>query len=164
MLDETPKQPDSGTYARLLGLGARALVGYILAVAAGALIFAVIGDFVLPGIGNSLSTSVTDWIARTIDNAIVFFTLGAVFAIPYTIAGVAAWYYLLPRNRAGFLALGAFCPAAAILTLGIVMDGTLWLSPELVRMIVVTIPSGLAAAYIFGAIAMGHGFGRWRLG
>ena len=88
---------------------------------------------------------------------------GAVFGIPYTLIGLALFRYLLPRNKATFLAVGALCPAAAIFTVGLVLGGQLWLGPEMIRMTVFTLPSGLAAAYLFGAIGLGHGFGRWRM-
>lgn len=164
MLETAPVAPDKWTYLRILGIGARILVGYILSVAAGALIFAVIGDFVLPGKVDMFLMPLGEWLKRTVDGAMMFFMLGLVFGIPYTIFGVAAWYYLLPRTKTAFLAVGAFCPGAAIFTLGLTLGGTLWFDPEMIRMIVVTIPSGLAAAYIFGAIGMGYGFGRWRFG
>lgn len=155
--------PSARTWLRYLVAAARLVAGYLIAVAAGAVIFAVVSDFVLPGAANPLQHSFTEWLDKTANASLIFFMLGAVFGIPYTLIGLAVFRYLLPRNMATFLSVGALCPGAAIFTVGLVLGGQLWLGPEMIRMTVFTLPSGLAAAYLFGAIALGHGFGRWRM-
>jgi hypothetical protein len=161
MLEATPPSP-ARTWLRYLGLAARFVAGYLIAVAAGAIIFAAIADFVLPGAVNPPQRSFAEWLASTANASVSFFLLGTIFGIPYTLIGLVLFRYLLPRNMATFLIVGALCPGAAIFTLGLVLGGRIWIDPEMVRMTVVTLPSGLAAAYLFGAIGLGYGFGRWR--
>ena len=38
-----------------------------------------------------------------------------------------------------------------------------WFDAEKLRIMLFTLPSGLVAAYLFGAIGLGYGFRRWRL-
>lgn len=162
MLEATAPSP-ARTWLHYLGLAARFVAGYLIAVAAGAIIFAILSDFVLPGAVNPPQRSISEWLDRTSSASVMFFLLGAVFGIPYTLVGLAAFRYLLPHNMATFLIVGAFCPGAAIFTLGLVLGGKVWIDPEIVRMTVFTMPSGLVAAYLFGAIGLGYGFGRWRM-
>lgn len=162
MLEATPPSP-ARNWLRYLGLAVRFIAGYLIAVAAGAVIFAVIADFVLPGAVDPPQRSFAEWLASTANASVMFSLLGSVFGIPYTLIGLALFRFLLPRSMATFLIVGAFCPGAAIFTVGLVLGGQLWIDPEIVRMTVFTLPSGLAAAYLFGAIGFGYGFGRWRM-
>jgi hypothetical protein len=162
MLDATASSP-ARTWLRYLGLAARFVVGYLIAVAAGAIVFAVIADFVLPGAASPPQRSFAEWLTSTANASAMFFLLGSVFGVPYTLIGLVLFRFLLPRDMATFLIVGALCPGAAIFTVGLVLGGQVWIDPEIVRMTIVTLPSGLAAAYLFGAIGLGYGFGAWRM-
>lgn len=161
MLEATAPSP-ARTWLRYLSLAARFVAGYLIAVAAGAVIFAVIADFVLPGAASPPQRGFAEWLAITANASVMFFLLGSVFGIPYTLIGLVLFRFVLPRNTATFLIVGALCPGAAIFTVGLVLGGKVWIDPEIVRMTVFTLPSGLAAAYLFGAIGLGYGFGLWR--
>lgn len=164
MLEAAPKSPPVRKWLGYLVAIGRVLLGYVIAVAAGAIIFAIIGDHTLPGAPNPHPRSLTEWMGGTANASMMLFTLGLIFGIPYTVVGVLVCRYLLPRSMAIFLAAGALCPGAAIFTMGVALGDTFWFGPEMVKMIVLTIPSGLAAAHLFGAIGLGYGFGRWRFG
>lgn len=163
MLDTVPTSPPDRKWLGYLFIIGRLLLGYVIAVAAGAIIFAIIGDYAL-GAPNPHPRSLTEWMDATANTSMMLFLLGLIFAIPYTVIGMLVCRYLLPRSMAIFLAAGALCPGAAIFTMGVVLGDTFWFGPEMVKMIALTIPSGLAAAYLFGAIGLGYGFGRWRFG
>ena len=97
MLEATPPSP-ARTWLRYLGLAARFVAGYLIAVAAGAIIFAAIADFVLPGAVNPPQRSFAEWLASTANASVSFFLLGTIFGIPYTLIGLVLFRYLLPRN------------------------------------------------------------------
>lgn len=163
MLDTTPTSTPARPWLRYLGIAGRIVLGYVIAVAVGSIIFAVVSDYTLPGGSNPHPRSLTQWMGGTANASLMFFFLGLIFGIPYTVFGVLVCRYLLPRSMAIFLTIGALCPGAAIFTTGVVIGGTFWFGFEMVKMIVLTIPSGLAAAYLFGAIGLGYGFHRWRM-
>ena len=131
--------------------GARLLLGYVAAVAAGAILFSAIIEW-----SSSTGTSA----GKFAELAVICFVLGLMFALPYTVAACLALKFLLPRNRLVFMIVGTLCPAATIFTAQFVFDATLWPTRETVKILLMTIPVGLAATWIFGAV----GLGRWRFG
>ncbi|RYG96357.1 MAG: hypothetical protein EON57_15220 [Alphaproteobacteria bacterium] len=94
--------------------------------------------------------------------ALMYFILGAVFAIPYTVLGSLVFWFWMPRKPYWFLVVGTLCPAAAIILM-LSMIGGVWSDWRMLKLLVVTLPAGLAATYVYGAIGFGWGFGRWRL-
>jgi hypothetical protein len=134
---------------------ARFVLGYALAIISGAIALPLLlqlqASFENPHLPHS-STSTTELM-------IVSAILGAIFAPPYTILGSLAFWYLLPRRTLVFLLIGAFCPLGALLT----MDLVFWNRPSWdMAIILSSIPAGLVAAYFYGAVGFGQGFGRWR--
>jgi hypothetical protein len=151
--------PNASRTPRSLGAylwpAARFLLGYALAIIAGAIVLPLLLQlppyFENPHLPHS-STS-------TVELMIVCAVLGAIFAPPYTILGSLAFWFLLPRKTLIFLLIGAFCPIGALLT----MDLVFWNKPSWDTAIVLSsIPAGLTAAYFYGAVGFGQGFGRWR--
>ncbi len=149
----------SGGSSLLIAL--RFVVGYGLAVGTGAIAFAIVAHLIpdtaplLPLDGQS------DVVGSIIGTAFVYFFYGLIFGIPYTVLGSLVFQFCLPRTMAWFLAVGALCPAVAILlmfsTLGDVTFDLLTL-----KLLLATLPAGLVAAYMFGAVGFARGFGRWR--
>jgi len=135
-------------------------LGYILAVAAGSIILAVLlqfaPNFEMPHLPHGGTTVLFD---KIMELTTLSFLLGSVFGLPYTILGSLAFWFLLPRRTVIFLLIGTFCPTGALVTMGLFLDGALWWEVEFVLM---TLPAGLAASYVYGAIGFRQGFGRWR--
>ena len=145
MLEQARRSTDSISLPARLGIAARFFAGYLLAVATGAIAFSITAHIVpdVPMLPDPSSSPV-----RTIiDTALIYFIFGVVFAIPYTLLGSLAVRFWLPPKARWFLLVGMFCPPAAIL---------------LLRLQFTSLPAGLAAAYVYGAVAFGRGFGRWR--
>ena len=152
-------KPAAGTrWSRLVIWGARLVLGYVVAVAAGAVAFAVLlqfaPNFEAPHLPHG-STSVPELM-------IFCFALGLVFGLPYTIVGSVSFWFLLPRRPAIFLLIGTFCPTAALFTMWLTMAQTLWWDREMAETILLSLPAGLLAAFLYGAIGFGQGFRHWR--
>jgi len=159
MLEQTPSPISWSTY---FGIAARFVAGYVLAVAFGAIVFAVLAHLVpeMPLLPDPIENDLLGSIGQI---ALMYFIFGTVFAIPYTVLGSLAFWFWLPRKPYWFLALGTLCPAAAIILMFSVIGGLL-MEWRMLKLLLVTLPAGLAASYVYGAIGFGWGFGRWRLG
>jgi len=141
---------------------ARMIIGYVIAVAGGAIVFSLL-NFLSPYSpdkwmfeqegGNDLQT-----IAAT---SAICFELGLVFGLPYTALVALAMRYAPPISPRVFLVIGMLCPAAAMLTLMVISGSSREMS-YLLPYVVISLPAGLFAAYLFGAIGFGLGFRRWR--
>ena len=145
------EEADTRSVGGYVSAAARLLLGYIAAVAAGAILFAALVEW-------SSSTSASA--SKFVELALICFVLGLVFALPYTVAACLALKFLLPRNWLVFMAAGTLCPAATIFTAQFVFDATLWPTRETLKILLMTIPVGIVATWIFGAV----GLGRWRFG
>lgn len=141
-MEGTDTSSSAGQY---VWAGARLLLGYCSAVAVGAILFSLLMSFPSPA-------------SDTAQLAILCFGLGLMFAAPYAVAACLALKFMLPRNRLTFMVVGTLCPAAAILTLLVVTGGTLRPSPELLKILLPSIPVGLVSTWVFGAV----GVGDWR--
>jgi hypothetical protein len=152
-------QPQPMSIGQYLLLAGRFVAGYILAVGVGTLVFAVTAQLVaaIP----LLRDDRVDALAGIGSSVTVIFILGIVFAAPYTLVGSIIFWFATQRSPRLFLLIGTFCPAAAVLLFLSVL-GSVGIAWPLVRFLLTTLPAGLAAAYIYGAIGFGHGFGRWR--
>jgi len=151
----TPSPADASWAGYLLTAG-RFVAGYIAAVAAGAMVFAALAHAVpdMPFLPDPIEDDPLRSIGQT---ALMYFIFGLVFGIPYTVLGSLALKLWPRRSHLSFLVVGMFCPASAILLMFSLLGG-LSLHWKLAELLLVTLPAGLAAAYVFGAI----GFGRWR--
>jgi hypothetical protein len=140
----------------------RLMLGYVLAVAAGSVIFALLFPYAVP---TALPPHSTDeWFKGTLSVTITTFILGFLFGLPYTMLSLLAFRSVLPRSMPVFLLVGALCPSAAIVTLGLLLGGIAgWIDAEKFRIMIFSLPSGLMGAYLFGAVGLGFGFGRWRM-
>jgi hypothetical protein len=137
------------------------ILGYVLAVAAGSIIFALLFPLAVPDVPTS--NSLEEWWNGMLGMVVATFVMGFLFGLPYTVLGIVAFRYLLPRTMLVFLVVGSLCPSAAIVTMSLAFSGpTKWIDGEWLRIIIFTLPSGLIAAYLFGAIGLGYGFGKWR--
>ena len=128
---------------------ARLALGYVAAVAAGAILFAVLVEWSSPTSASA---------GKFTELALICFALGLIFAAPYTVAACLALKFVLPRNGLIFMIAGTLCPAATIFTAQFIFDAALWPTRESLKTLLMTIPVGLVAAWIFGAV----GLGRWR--
>jgi hypothetical protein len=158
MTDAHHDQGVSGV--RYVAAAGRLVAGYILAVAAGAIVFALIAHAVpdMPLLPDPVKD---DPLLSLWQTAFMYFIFGLVFGIPYTILGSLAFWFLLRRRALWFLVLGTLCPAAAILLMFSTM-GAISADGRMAKLLLVTLPAGLAATYVYGAIGFGFGFGRWR--
>jgi len=140
----------------------RLVLGYVLAILAGSIIFGLLFPYAVP---DALPPqTVAQWFDDTTSVIAATFVFGFVFGLPYTILGLFAFHKVLPRTMPAFLLVGTLCPSAAIVTMGLALGGiTHWIDAEKLRIMIFTLPSGLAAAYLFGAVGLGYGFGRWRM-
>lgn len=150
--------PAPASWAGYLLVAARFVAGYILAVGAGAIVFALLlqlpPHFEAPHFPHS-STSILELM-------ILCFVLGAIFGLPYTILGSLTFRFLLPRKTPVFLLIGIFCPMGALLTMDLIGRGSFWWWEA--PFVLLSLPAGLIAAYVYGAVGFGQGFGRWRFG
>lgn len=161
MLDRPRLATDPISWSTYIGIAGRFVTGYILAVAVGAIVFAVVAHLVpdMPLLPDPIEN---DRLASIGQVALMYFILGAVFAIPYTVLGSLVFWFWMPRKPYWFLVVGTLCPAAAIILM-LSMIGGVWSDWRMLKLLVVTLPAGLAATYVYGAIGFGWGFGRWRL-
>jgi len=138
--------------------GGRLALGYVVAVAAGAVVFAALlhlaPNFEAPHLPHSSTT--------VLELMIICFVLGLIFGMPYTIVGSLSFWFLLPHKTAIFLLIGTLCPTAALFTMWLTMGQTLWWDREMAETISLSLPAGLLATYFYGAIGFGQGFRRWR--
>lgn len=143
--------------------GLRLLFGYLLAVASGVIVFMA----TLPlagGTGFRPDETGLGLVSDVLMNASFYFVVGALFGLPYTVVGTTIFLRWLPKSRPVFLLVGMLCPAAAALLTMAAMNALQFVNGEFLFFMLLTLPAGLAAAYVFGAIGMGWGFGRWRFG
>jgi hypothetical protein len=157
----TPSPADA-SWAGYFFVAARFVAGYIAAVAAGAIVFAAVAHVVpaMPFLPDPIEGDPLLSVGQT---AFMYFILGLVFGIPYTVVGGLAVKFWLPWTPLSFLAVGMLCPASAVL-LVLALLGGVSVDWKMLELLLVTLPAGLAAAYIFGAVGFGRGFGRWRTG
>ena len=152
--------PADASWSGYLLVAGRFVAGYVMAVAVGAIVFSVVAHIVpdMPLLPDPMQDDPLGSIGQT---ALMYFIFGTVFGIPYTVLGSAAFWFWTRRSPALFLLIGTLCPAAAILLMFSTMG---FLSAEwpMFKLLLVTLPAGLAATYIYGAIGFGQGFGRWR--
>jgi hypothetical protein len=142
---------------------ARLLLGYIVAVAAGAVVFSIVINTVsLSDMFSPMITSASKWLIETAKGSLMLFVLGLCFGLPYTILGSLIFWFALPRNGWTLMAVGVLCPPIAIFTVGLLLGGTFWWDREILKLSLMTLPAGFAATYLFGAIGFGLGFRRWR--
>ena len=160
---ERGPSPADESWAGYLLVAGRHVLGYLLAVSAGSVIFAVIAN-VLPSVVYRPDPDPSGLIASIREAALMYSMLGTVFGIPYTVLGTVAFRLWLPRTRPVFLLVGMLCPAVAALLTMLTVGGIRWVDWDFLLFLALTLPAGLAAAYIFGAIGLGYGFGRWRPG
>jgi hypothetical protein len=149
--------------ARYVLNAARLLVGYILAVAAGSLVGAITGALV-PGFTFMPDPTDAGLLADIFNTAFMYFILGTIFGLPYALVGTIIFWRWLPKSALLFLAIGMLCPSTAIFLTLYFIDGLRAFSAPVFTFMALTMPAGLVAAYVYGAIGMGYGFGRWRLG
>jgi len=157
MTDVPPSEgaPAATPVGRYIWVALRLLLGYVLAIAAGSVVFALLlqlpSDVESPYTPHSATT--------TAQLMVACFVLGGIFGLPYTILGSLGFWFLLPRRTPVFLVIGAFCPLAALFTLELFSGGSLrWET----TVSLLSLPAGLAATYFYGAVGFGQGFGRWR--
>ena len=157
----SPSRANAGWTGYLLIAG-RFVAGYILAVGVGAIVFAILAHIVpaMPMLPDPIENDLLLTIGQT---AFMYFLFGVVFGIPYTLLGSLVFWFWLPRRTWYFLALGALCPAAAVMLM-LSMVGGISFDWKMLEFLLITLPAGLAAAYVYGAIGFGWGFGRWRFG
>lgn len=139
-------------FLRAIPMPIRLLLGYLIAVGAGAVIFTIIYQMVFDGGLDQLAKGTT-----------LFFVLGLIFGLPYTILGSLAFWRLMPRTAWNFMLTGTFCPVATIFLFNILAPGGALTAPQFLGICLVSLPSGPVAAYLYGAIGFGFGFGRWRI-
>jgi hypothetical protein len=149
--------------AAWLRTGLRLLLGYLVAVAAGAVVFmlttAASGS---TGLGpDSTDLGLTADLAL---NLAFYAYIGGVFGLPYTILATIAFLRWLPRSMPLYLLLGALCPTVSVLITMAALDALWYLDAQFVTVLLLTLPAGIAAAYVLGAVGMGWGFRRWRFG
>jgi hypothetical protein len=143
-------------------LAGRFLLGYIVAIAAGALVFALVESVFPDGVIVNASDDI-NVLSRQIWQLWVFcFIFGGVFALPYTVVGALVFKFLLPHNWIVFTIVGVLCPTIAIMTLNVFLGGGWPISSDLPQMALASLPAGIVATYLFGAISFGLGFRRWR--
>ena len=163
MLEPTPPAPPAKTFLGVTGAVLRFIAGYIIAVAVGAILFSIMTYFFGAGWApDAPPVELAEVLNRIWGGFVMFFVLGLLFGLPYTIIGSLLFRFALPRNAVSFMIIGTLCPIVAIFTMGAFLGGTFWWGPEMVKMFFQTLPSGLAATYLFGAIGFGLGFRRWR--
>jgi hypothetical protein len=138
----------------------RLTLGYVVAVAGGSIVFALLFPLAVPDMLPP--HSVEEWFNGTFGMTITTFVLGFLFGLPYTILGLLAFRSVLTRSMPVFLLVGTLCPSAAIATMGLLLGLHGWFNVEKIRIMIFSMPAGLVAAYLFGAIGFGQGFGRWR--
>lgn len=154
--------PADASWTGYLFVAARFVAGYLAAVAAGAIVFAAVAH-VVPAMPYLPDPIEGDPLLSVGQTTFMYFVLGLVFGIPYTIVGSIAVKLWLPSTQLSFLAVGMLCPASAVL-LVFSMLGGVSVDWKMLELLLVTLPAGLAAAYIFGAVGFGRGFARWRTG
>jgi hypothetical protein len=162
VLETSPALP-AKTFLGIAGTVLRFIAGYIIAVAVGAVLFSIITY--LFGAGRAPDAppvEIAEALGRIWGGFVMFFVLGLLFGLPYTIIASLLFKFVLPRNAVSFMIIGTLCPVVAIFTMGAFLGGTFWWGPEMLAMFFQTLPSGLAATYLFGAIGFGLGFRRWR--
>jgi hypothetical protein len=130
----------------------RICVGYILAVVTGGITFAAILALF------SVRTSGIFY-----DVLLMSIVFGLLYRLPYTALGWLAFRYVFPRNTLTFLLIGMFCPLSALMLFTHPLQVSYFVMTSVPVVISATMFSGLCAAYIFGAIGLGYGFGRWKL-
>jgi hypothetical protein len=157
MTDLSPEDgvPAANSARKYVWIAARLVLGYVLAIGAGSIVFALLlqlpPDFENPHLPHSATT--------TAQLMVACFVLGGIFGLPYTILGSLGFWFLLPRRTPIFLLIGAFCPLAALFTLELFSGGTLrWET----TVSLLSLPAGLVATYFYGAVGFGRGLRRWR--
>lgn len=151
-----PQQRESSLFGYISAAG-RLVLGYVLAVAAGAVVFAALLQLTSPYSSGSMVSSI-------LELALICFALGLIYALPYTLIASLLLRFVLPKSVPVFFVLGTLCPAAAIVSAQMGLGGVVWPAGETAKMLLLTVPAGLLATYLFGAIGFGFGFGRWRFG
>ena len=141
--------------------GLRLILGYLLAVATGAVLF-VATVHVVGGTEYQPDSTGLGLAPDLLMNALFYFVTGALFGLPYTVAGTLAFVLWLPKSKTLFLLLGMLCPAAAAFLTMAAVGFLQVVNTAFLSFVLLTFPAGLAAAYIFGVIGMGWGFRRWR--
>jgi hypothetical protein len=161
----TPPPSQSGADRRrnvgaYIWIAIRLALGYVLAVAVGAVVLAtsleVLSNFQGLRWPHGGTTNIFE---RIVELAMLSFVLGAMFGLPYTIVGSLVFWFRLPRRATIFLLIGTFCPIGALLTMSPVFRDMIWLDAPI---LLFSLPAGLAAAYVYGAIGFARGFGIWR--
>jgi hypothetical protein len=162
MLEAAPANaPRDRRLVSWLRTGLRLLFGYLAAVLTGAVVFMLtIATSGRTGLGpDSTDLGLT---ADVLLNVAFYAYIGGVFGLPYTILATIAFVRWLPRSMPLFLLLGALCPMVSVLLTMAALDVLWYLDTQFVTVLLLTLPAGLAAAYVLGALGMGWGFGRWR--
>lgn len=139
-------------FLRAIPMPIRLLLGYLIAVGAGAVIFTLVYQMVFEGSLDQLAKG-----------TMLFFVLGLIFGLPYAIIGSLAFWHLMPRTAWNFMLTGTLCPVATIFLFSILTPGDALTAPQFLGISLVSLPSGPVAAYLYGAIGFGFGFGRWRI-
>lgn len=153
------RRMSAGDYLFVAG---RFFAGYVLAVGVGAIVFAVIA-YLVPDMPLQPDPIERDPFRTIGQTAFMYFIFGLFFGIPYTLLGSLGFWFWTRRSTALFLLIGTLCPAAAILLM-FSMLGAISTDWRMLKLLLSTLPAGLAATYVFGAIGFGQGFGRWRFG
>jgi hypothetical protein len=150
---------------RIAYVAGRFVLGYVAAIGVGALLFALVECFFPEGFPFEKPPTALDAIARQIWEIWVFgFVFGGISAVPYTIVGALVFRFLLPQHWIAFMIAGMLCPMIAIMTLNVFLGGGMSVTSGLAHVVWTTLPAGVVATYLFGAIGFGLGFGRWRFG
>lgn len=161
MLESALPTSPSNAWRRHVVVASRVALGYLIAVAVGALVFATL-SYLIPLVIYPTPPALLEVVRRIANAARILFLLGVVFGIPYTVLGTVLFKLWLPKRMLVFLMLGTICPAiSAMLTL-VLLHGSIPIDLEFARFVILSLPAGLAAAYLYGAIGLGYGFRRWR--
>ena len=142
---------------------ARWAIGYVVAIAAGAAILAIVADrFLGMNVHPPSETGFFIWLQDIWSTSIGLFGFGLIFALPYTIIGSVAVRVLLPQRFWVFLLVGALCAPASMLLAVWAFTGRLAVGGDQLELVISTIPASLIATYLYGAISFKLGFRRWR--
>lgn len=162
MSDVQPHPAPMQSSLRLLNLAGRFVLGYVVAIAAGTFLFSLVECLFPDGSLVDPAADVSQLARQMWQLCVVGFVFGGVFALPYTIVGALVFRFLLPRNWIVFMIVGILCPTIALMTLNILLGGGASITDGLARMAWTSLPAGIIATYLFGAIGFGLGFGKWR--
>jgi len=138
------------TQTNRLAAIAQLLAGYVCAVATGSVVLGI-----LLQLTSALGKLQPSDAAQL---AIVLFSLGLLFAVPYTAIACLGLKRLAPSSTTAFLIVGTLCPGVTLLPILIVLGGQHLTTVITLKLLAITIPAGLISTFLFGTV----GLGKWR--